>query len=798
MKTLQIFICSLLLVFILPTCASGQEKQTVGEEERTYYYGVEISDVLCGYAEVTSLPEMKDGREILRQEGIVTVKLSVLGGGVDLIIETLYFTDPATEQFTYNTTTIIQGETRMDFTSVLNNDSILFTSTSGNDRKSIPVTPNLILEGPLTTIHLVKDFIKGGSEEKTYKVYDPARGVVVEKTYTREEDEELLLAGNTYNCMVLNEFNPAIGISIKQWYDLGTGLNIQTLIANRRIFLSDPSVVKNITTANLDDMLFAKVNTKISDLHNIAYMKVKAKINSAGEKITPESLSHNGQSFTGTVNENLIDGIFETATRKYDGKHVPPFPPDFSGDPDLVVYLKPENLIESNNPILMDKSREITNGSADSWEAVRRLSKWVAENIEGAVPGGTSAINTYKTRQGECGSHSRLLTAFCRAVGIPARLSVGCMYSSLYGGSFGQHAWTEVWMGEAGWIPVDATAFEIDFIDAGHIRLGEKTSFNPEEMEILEYRMTGGETEQANQAVPVDYQPYLGKYTDLERNRTFTALYQNNTLAVDIPGQMAMVLNEPGEDGRWYPQITRQLYFLFPKSTVGTIETMIVTQVVPIPKKQDNDSLAMESPENLKPLVGTYSVPQANITLDVTAENEMLSIPDLIGRTKNRIILKRSGDSWNSENGQYSVKFETNETGEVTRMVTSISFTFTKGEPAANILEKVIEEEGIETGLKRYAEMRDTNRGEYIFSEKLLNALGYKLLNQEKVDDAIEVFKLNTQDHPDSFNVYDSLGEAYMKNGDTDLAIKNYKKSLELNPDNENGKKMLEQLQSGQ
>ena len=54
---------------------------------------------------------------------------------------------------------------------------------------------------------------------------------------------------------------------------------------------------------------------------------------------------------------------------------------------------------------------------------------------------------------------------------------------------------------------------------------------------------------------------------------------------------------------------------------------------------------------------------------------------------------------------------------------------------------------------------------------------------------------LNIENFPDSWNVYDSLGEAYMKNGNKELAIKNYKKSLEINPDNVNGKKFLNKLE---
>ncbi|NQV03310.1 MAG: tetratricopeptide repeat protein, partial [Bacteroidia bacterium] len=648
------------------------------------------------------------------------------------------------------------------------------------------------------TIHIVKDFIKGDATEKSYRIYDPARGDVYEKSYTRIGEEELELAGATYQCLVLEEMNPSLGVKAKQWFDIASGLNVQTIFTNRKIFLADPSVVKRITTVNMDDILFARVNTKISNIHGIEYMKVKGIIESAGEELTPESLNHLGQTFIGTVTDNVIEGIFEMTAEKYDGTDAPPFPPDFTDDPELEKFLKPENLIESDEPVLIEKAKEITSGSSDSWEAAKRLSKWVAENIEGAVPGGTSAINTYKIRQGECGSHSRLLAAFCRAVGIPARLAAGCMYSSLYGGSFGQHAWTEVYMGDAGWIPVDATAFEIDFIDAGHIRLGIGTSFNPKEMEILEYRMAEGKTDTTGNAIPVKFQSYLGKYTDLTRNRVFTVIYQDNSIGVDIPGQMILTLNEPDDNGFWYPQITRQLYFQFPKNTVGKVEKLLVTQMVPIPRKGDFDTIPADVPDSLLPYIGVYDLPQAQITLNVSYEDGALAIPDLIGRTSELILLYEDGDVWTSGDGKYVVKFEKNDEGNVARMVVSITFVFNSGEPAAFIIEKIIDEEGIEAAIERYNELKASNRGEYIFKEGLMNTVGYRLLGKDKFAEAIEIFKLNVSEHPGSFNAYDSLGEVYMKNGDTELAIRNYQKSLELNPENENGKKMLEKLQSGE
>lgn len=79
--------------------------------------------------------------------------------------------------------------------------------------------------------------------------------------------------------------------------------------------------------------------------------------------------------------------------------------------------------------------------------------------------------------------------------------------------------------------------------------------------------------------------------------------------------------------------------------------------------------------------------------------------------------------------------------------------------------------------------------------EDNLNAIGYQLLQKNKVMDAIAVFKLNVQLFPKSWNVYDSLGEAYAEAGDTKQAIQNYQKSLELNPDSETGKDALARLQ---
>jgi Flp pilus assembly protein TadD len=77
-----------------------------------------------------------------------------------------------------------------------------------------------------------------------------------------------------------------------------------------------------------------------------------------------------------------------------------------------------------------------------------------------------------------------------------------------------------------------------------------------------------------------------------------------------------------------------------------------------------------------------------------------------------------------------------------------------------------------------------------------LNTLGYTLLSSGSVSDAIKVFEANVALYPDDWNAYDSLGEGYMNAGRKEEATANYRKSIQMNPKNDNGRKMLEKLES--
>ena len=84
----------------------------------------------------------------------------------------------------------------------------------------------------------------------------------------------------------------------------------------------------------------------------------------------------------------------------------------------------------------------------------------------------------------------------------------------------------------------------------------------------------------------------------------------------------------------------------------------------------------------------------------------------------------------------------------------------------------------------------------YFFLESDINARGYRFLQQEKLEQAAVMFKCNVDMFPESWNVYDSYGEALFRLGDFAASIVNYEKSLELNPESPSGKEMLEQART--
>jgi pimeloyl-ACP methyl ester carboxylesterase len=107
---------------------------------------------------------------------------------------------------------------------------------------------------------------------------------------------------------------------------------------------------------------------------------------------------------------------------------------------------------------------------------------------------------------------------------------------------------------------------------------------------------------------------------------------------------------------------------------------------------------------------------------------------------------------------------------------------------------QILNNQGVTEAVEMFEKKWEEDKKWRPFSETQMNVLGYQHLQSGKTKEAIELFKLNVLVYPESANTYDSLGEAYMINGDKELAIQNYNKSLKLDPNNVNAVEMLKRL----
>lgn len=112
----------------------------------------------------------------------------------------------------------------------------------------------------------------------------------------------------------------------------------------------------------------------------------------------------------------------------------------------------------------------------------------------------------------------------------------------------------------------------------------------------------------------------------------------------------------------------------------------------------------------------------------------------------------------------------------------------------ASKLKTIIDTKGTDNLTSVYNDLKINNADAYNFSEDILNGFGYYYMGRKETANALAIFKLNIDQFPESSNVYDSYGEALLENGNTDEAIINYKKSIELNPGNTNAIAILKKL----
>ncbi|MFV1964818.1 MAG: transglutaminase family protein [Pirellulaceae bacterium] len=453
---------------------------SVPADEPTYF-SITMSDKLIGYAIVESELVTHDGRQVLRMKSQTSLKMALLGKERNTLLDSDTLIRPETgEPIRYRMTDTTNGVLRHVETEFENGTARTWTYREGDERGD-PVETKLdqgaaILAGnnfahwQIMLAHAAERVTDGAA---TVSVYVPDVRQVDRFELVRGETREFFIAGESRMCVPWHLEKANLNVLADARTNAFVRLEVPA--QNSTVELADESIVKLAQKARVEEVLtrhFTPSNVLFDDFLRIHLLEAEIDVHVIGTGVgnAPSVLTTTMQQFDGKKEANHIVGTVRIRSVSYNGESSPPFPAP-ADEAQLVEWLEPSLYIESDFPAIAAKTAELSKEAKTRWDAVQRIGGWVHKEIAYVIADSPSARLALETRTGDCGPHSTLMVAMLRSAGIPARLVGGLVYTPTFGGSFGQHAWVEVHMGESGWLAVDPTTGEFQQLSATHIKL---------------------------------------------------------------------------------------------------------------------------------------------------------------------------------------------------------------------------------------------------------------------------------------------------------------------------------------
>ena len=204
-------------------------------------------------------------------------------------------------------------------------------------------------------------------------------------------------------------------------------------------------------------------------------------------------------------------------------------------------------------------------------------------------------------------------------------------------------------------------------------------------------------------------------------------------------------------------------------------------------------------PEFIKKVTGRYLYNSDEVVEVYFKENELY----MVWRGAKSIKpLKVNENTFYVKEMNEKVQFLTNPDNQKEYIVlvpkeenSTIKYNYRKLEDQEKIPREYLKNNEFDKALEGYLAIKEKDSLDLLINEGDLNSLGYRELDENNYKDAINIFKINVALHPTSYNVYDSLGEALLKSGDTVQALVNFKKSLVYDSGNKRIKKTIKRLE---
>ena len=228
--------------------------------------------------------------------------------------------------------------------------------------------------------------------------------------------------------------------------------------------VSKAEALKKIDAAELDLMpsMLVEVQQPLSDPHRTKKIRYRIRL----EKGDPATTFVTGPTQSVKSIDPHTAEITVYAIRPGQAAGNPDAPAEQPTDDDL----RPNNFIQSDDPLIRSNAQKAAGDEKDPWRAAVALERFVHDEVKDKnfTQAFATAAEVARSREGDCTEHAVYLAALARARGIPARMAIGLVYIEGRR-AFGFHAWTEVYVKDR-WIPIDGTLAH-GGIGAAHLKI---------------------------------------------------------------------------------------------------------------------------------------------------------------------------------------------------------------------------------------------------------------------------------------------------------------------------------------
>jgi transglutaminase-like putative cysteine protease len=428
---------------------------------RELWYGVIFNGRKIGFAHIKI--EKEGESDIFRIESETLIRFKLMGIGKEVSSREIYTTngDLSLKSFSSD---IQMGGTRKKVKGEVEKETLNVAIETENSQDIQSITLNeKIYPGVAMYLYPIMMGLEIG-KEYSYKVYSPET-LAVETVYQKVKAYEVseLFEGSAFKLE-----NSLGGMNSDSWINIDKGMLLEmalhgAIIYSREDELTGKRFIYSESIAKNDlllDYSLIKTDKRITQPRKVKFLEIEVAGLDENDLVISDEMQK-----TLRVKEK-VKYIITSPLLEEDHLILP------IENEKLRAYLKPSAFIQSGHREIIVKSQEILKGEKSAVNALKMLTKWVADEIKDSMTDSFSSLDVLHKKEGECQAHVYLYTALARAAGIPTKVVSGLVYLEDYG--FLYHSWAESYVGS--WIPVDPTFGQVP-ADATHIKLVEGERF---------------------------------------------------------------------------------------------------------------------------------------------------------------------------------------------------------------------------------------------------------------------------------------------------------------------------------